>query len=277
MPETPASSHLRPLERFSDRVEDYARYRPSYPAEVLRFIGTKARLAETSVVADVGSGTGIFTRLLLDTGATVFAVEPNDAMRNAAENEFRARANFRSLKGSAEDTGLEDRSVSLVVCAQAFHWFEPNGTRKEFRRILARDGWCAVIWNTAVSDGSNFAIGYERIKNDFGTDISCVRVRHEDLGTKEQFDSFFGAGNWSRQVFENFQTLDFEGLKGRVLSMSYAPKEGRPRHGAMIAALRDLFDSCQERGLVRIDYKTRVFLGQMDFQSEPAIGNDAAQ
>src|ERR1017187_8835274 len=152
----PESSDLDPLRRFSDRVEDYVRYRPGYPAGLIRALRSKAGLAQTSVVADVGSGTGIFTRLLLDEGARVFAVEPNDTMRGAAEAELRSRANFVSVKGTAEATGLEDHSVSLVTCAQAFHWFDPAGTRREFRRILAAGGWCALIWNTAIAGGSDF-------------------------------------------------------------------------------------------------------------------------
>jgi SAM-dependent methyltransferase len=258
---TQGPADLDPLRRFSDRVDDYVRYRPGYPEAAVRLLVAKAGLAETSVVADVGSGTGIFTRLLLGTGASVFAVEPNDAMRGAAEAEFRGRANFTSIKGTAEATGLRDRSVSLVTCAQAFHWFEPAGTRREFRRILVPGGWCAVIWNTPVADGTDFAIGYERIKDEFGTDFQ--RIRHENIGKTARFDAFFGAGAWNAENFEISQTLDYEGLKGRLLSSSYAPNEGHPRHGAMMEALGSLYDRCQERGLVRMDYKTELFLGRL--------------
>ncbi len=255
------TTDLDPLRRFSDRVEDYVRYRPGYPAGVTQFLGAKAGLAIGSNVADVGAGTGIFTRMLLDTGAMVAAVEPNDAMRGAAETEFRGRANFRSVKGTAEATGLPGGSMSLITCAQAFHWFEPSGSRKEFRRILARDGWCSMIWNTAIVDGSDFAIGYERLKEEFGTDFK--RVRHETVEKTGRFDGFFGPGNWERQDFGNSQTLDLKGLRGRLLSSSYAPKAGHPRFNAMIAALTVLFDSCQRAGAVRIEYKTEVYAGQL--------------
>jgi SAM-dependent methyltransferase len=257
----PDSSNLDPLRRFSDRVEDYVRYRPSYPAEVIPFLRAKAGLAATSVVADVGAGTGIFTRMLLDTGAMVTAVEPNDAMRGAAEVEFRSRANFKSAKGTAEATGLADGSVSLITCAQAFHWFEPSAARNEFRRILEPDGWCTVIWNMAIVDASDFAIGYESLKEDFGTDFK--RVRHETIEKAGRFDAFFGVGKWGKQNFENFQILDFKGLKGRLLSSSYAPKEGHPRYEAMIAALMRLYDRCQKDGVVRMEYKTEVYFGQL--------------
>jgi len=219
------------------------------------------RRPDWRTVADVGSGTGIFTRLLLGTGAKVFAVEPNDAMRNAAEAELGAHANFVSVKGTAEATGLKDNSVSLVTCAQAFHWFDPAAARLEFRRILVADGWCALIWNTAVVGGTDFAAGYERIKEEFGTDFR--RVRHETIEMSGRFDAFFGAGRWVKECFGNFQTLDFEGLKGRLLSSSYAPREGHARHGEMMAALRELYDRCRDGALVRMDYRTELFLGRL--------------
>jgi SAM-dependent methyltransferase len=213
------------------------------------------------VVADVGSGTGIFTRLLLGTGARVLAVEPNDPMRAAAEQDLRGFANFESVRGTAEATGLPDASVSLVTSAQAFHWFDPEGTRREFGRILGRGGSCAVIWNTSIVDASEFALGYERIKEEFGTDFQ--RVRHESIESSGRFDAFFGAGTWTREDFENSQTLDLAGLKGRLLSSSYAPKEGHPRHPAMIAALEALFERCRKDNLIRMEYRTKVFLGRL--------------
>ena len=228
---------------------------------MVEFLGAKAGLARGRAVADVGSGTGIFTRLLVATGAKVYAVEPNDAMRAAAESELGSSANFISVKGTAEATGLADQAVSLVTCAQAFHWLDPVRTRRESGRILVPGGWCAVIWNTAILGEDEFARGYEKIKNDFGTDFN--RVRHEQIEKTGRFDAFFGAGRWQRHSFDNFQTLDFTGLKGRVLSSSYMPKETHPTYPAMIAALQELFDRCQKGGVVRMDYETELFLGQL--------------
>lgn len=242
-------------------MDDYIRYRPGYPEEVVRILGARAGLTASSIVADVGSGTGIFTRLLLETGARVFAVEPNDAMRGAAEAQFRSRANFASVRGAAEATGLDDHSVSLVTCAQAFHWFDPDGARREFTRILAAEGWCAMVWNTAVVGGTDFSVGYERIKEEFGTDFR--RVRHENMERTGRFEAFFGPGGWKKECLDNSQTLDLEGLKGRLLSSSYAPRQGQSGHAAMMAALIGLFDRCQEGGVVRMDYTTELFLGRL--------------
>jgi ubiquinone/menaquinone biosynthesis C-methylase UbiE len=252
---------INPLTRFSDRVEDYVRYRPSYPSSVIEFLAAKAGLSRAGVVADIGSGTGIFTRLLLGTGAKVFAVEPNDAMKASAEVELGHRPNFRSVKGTAEATGLPDASVSLITSAQAFHWFEPVATRNEFRRITSAGGFCALIWNTMIADKSDFGTGYERIKEESAS--GSGRVLHEHVEKSGQLDAVFGPGNWRKYVFENSQKLDLQGLKGRMLSSSYAPKEGHPKHKPMIAALEKLFDRCQENGHVRIEYSTDVFLGRI--------------
>jgi SAM-dependent methyltransferase len=241
-------------------VDDYVRYRPTYPDGVIGLLRGRAGLSETSAVADVGSGTGIFTRLLLDTGARVYAVEPNEAMRSAAEAQLCARPNFTSVAGAAEATGLEDRSVSLVTSAQAFHWFDAARARTEFMRILVPGGSCALIWNTPVASGTEFAAGYEGIKREFGTDFA--RVRHENIERTGKFATFFGHGGWKKEILANSQTLDYEGLKGRLLSSSYAPNAGHPRHPAMMAALEELFDRCQREGTVRMDYETEVFIGQ---------------
>jgi SAM-dependent methyltransferase len=255
----PDASNLDPLRRFSDRVENYVKYRPDYPAGVFHFLAANAGLSPAAIVADIGAGTGIFTRQLLETGARVIAVEPNDAMRAAAEAEFRGRANFESARGSGEESGLPDASVSLITCAQAFHWLEPARARREFMRILRPGGRCALVWNTPIVTGSDFAVGYERIKEEFGTDFH--KVRSENIVRKEGFDAFFGVGRWGRTDFGHFQTLDYPGLKGRMLSSSYAPKEGHPRFGAMLAALEELFERCRDGGVVRMEYTTEVFLG----------------
>jgi SAM-dependent methyltransferase len=251
---------LDPLNRFSDRVEDYVKYRPTYPASLIRFLEKHANLSPGTAVADVGAGTGIFTGLLLDAGARVFAVEPNDAMRKAAEDAFAANPAFTSQKGTAEATGLPTFSVSLVTCAQSFHWFRPDEARIEFLRILSATGLCALIWNTAVIDQSEFAIGYEKVKQEHGTDFKLVR--HESTPRPAQRDELFGKGGWQRHVFDNHQLLELPGLKGRLLSSSYAPNRGSPGYLPMIAALEDLFARTQKDGVVRMDYETELYLGR---------------
>lgn len=248
-----------PLQRFSDRVGDYVRFRPSYPAALLDCLEATAGLAPGARVADVGAGTGLFTRLLLDRGAEVFAVEPNAAMRAAAERDLAGRQGFHSVRGMAEATALPAGSVALVTCAQAFHWFDTARARDEFRRILAAGGRCALIWNLPPASGTPFGLGYERIKEDFKTDFHEVR-RATEKGS-EHMDLLYGKGRWERRTFGNHQDLDLESLIGRMRSSSYAPKEGQPGYDGMVEALTRLFGQFQVNGLVRLHYETEFFLG----------------
>jgi SAM-dependent methyltransferase len=253
------SGELNPLGRFSDRVADYVRYRPSYPPALLAALQAQAGLGPAAAVADIGSGTGLFTRLLLEVAGRVYGVEPNGPMRAAAEADLGDCPGFCSVPGTAEATGLPDHSVTLVTCAQAFHWFDPVAARREFQRILTPMGHCALIWNTTVVTG-DFALGYEEIKDRFGTDFKAIR--HEHLTTAGRFESFFGPAGWQRSAFANAQVLDWPGLKGRLLSSSYAPPPGHAGHAPMLAALQALFDRSQAGGVVRMEYTTELFLGR---------------
>jgi hypothetical protein len=197
----------------------------------------------------------------LETGAAVWAVEPNDAMRAAAESSLGDHPGFSSVRGSAEETGLADQAVGLVTCAQAFHWFDVPRCRREFCRILSADGGCALVWNTGRPDASEFSRGYEAIKQRTGEEFA--RVRHEGAVRQARCDELYGRGKWEYHGFAHAQALDFPGLRGRLLSSSYAPKEGHPAHAPMMAALRELFERCQDgQGRVTMDYVTEVYWGR---------------
>jgi len=159
-----------PTERFSDRVGDYLRYRPRYPQALVPVLEEEMRLAPAWVVADVGSGTGFSAEPFLAHGNVVFAVEPNGAMRRAAEERLGDRPGFRGVAGSAEATGLEGTSVDLVAAGQAFHWFDLEECREELIRILRPPRWVALFWNTRRLTGSGFLEGYEALLREFGTD-----------------------------------------------------------------------------------------------------------
>jgi SAM-dependent methyltransferase len=248
-----------PTRRFSDRVDDYERHRPRYPASVYDALVDRIGIEPSWIVADVGAGTGISAELFLDRGHTVWAVEPNDAMRAAAERRLGGRPAFRSVRGTAERTGLEGASVDLVVAAQAFHWFEPGAARRELGRVLRPPGWVALVWNTRHTKSSDFLRGYEALLLDHGTDYA--RVRHE-WSNRGALDDFFGA-SWERVVVPNEQILDRAGLKGRTLSSSYLPGPGHPGHTRLLTDLADLFDTYQEGGRVRIEYDCEVFIGRL--------------
>lgn len=244
--------------RFSDRVQNYVRYRPGYPPAVLDVLREETGLAPAHGVADVGSGTGISARLFLDAGNTVHAVEPNAEMRAAAEAMLGADPRFASVEGTAEATTLPDASVDYVVAAQAFHWFDPPRVRAEWLRILRPGGWMVLLWNARKTDTTPFLRGYEALLHEHGTDYASVN--HENV-TQDTIRAVLGAGCGRRDV-PSEQVFDFEGLKGRLLSSSYAPNAGHPGHAPMLAALERLFREHQQDGRVRFEYDTQIYWGR---------------
>lgn len=243
-----------PTQRFGDRVENYAKYRPSYPAEIIDFLRRRLGLTPASVVVDVGSGTGISAEMFLKHGNKVFAVEPNDKMRQSAERTLGGYPNFHSQKGSSEDTGLATQIADFIVAAQAFHWFEPVQTKREFHRILKQNGSIVLIWNDRKTSGTPFAEEYEALITLFGTDYK--QVNHKNI-SEQQLRDFLGA--FGVEHFPNHQEFDFDGLLGRLTSSSYAPNVDHPRFAQMHSALKDLFEKHQKNGLVRIEYDTQVY------------------
>ena len=247
------------IERFSNRVENYVKYRPAYPAEVLQTFKDKMNLQTSSVVADIGSGTGISAGLFLENGNRVFGVEPNEAMRAAAEDFLKDFPNFRSVDGTAENTTLENNGVDFVVAAQAFHWFDAEKTRKEFKRILKEKGFVALLWNERQLDTSDFLRAYERFLSKYGTDYETVR--HDNIGEKTLKDFF--QIDFRRESFPNVQTLDFAGLKGRMLSASYMPSEGDAIFEPMIAELERLFADYAKDDRIKVLYTTNLYYAQI--------------
>jgi SAM-dependent methyltransferase len=248
-----------PTTRFSDRVAAYVRYRPSYPDALLTALQRELGLSSSSVVADIGSGTGISSELLLRTGCTVFAVEPNADMRKAAEARLENEPRFHSVAARAEATTLGDGGVDAVTAGQAFHWFAAVDARAEFMRILRPGGMTALFWNTRRTDGSPFSSAYERLLRQFGTDYTQVDHRNVDASVLR---AFFG-GTYQSRVFSNAQVFDFDALRGRLLSSSYAPGPEHPNHAGMLAALRELFEAHHEQGRVRMEYDTELFFGPL--------------
>ncbi len=247
-------------ERFSDRVADYVRYRPDYPAALLAWLQGELGVAPAWRVADIGAGTGISSKMLLDAGHAVTAIEPNAAMRGAMQAWLGGNPRFQALDGRADATGLPDGSVDLVTAAQAFHWFDPVAARAEFRRILRPHGLAAIWWNSRRLTGTAFLEGYEALLRRYGTDYASVAERYADDATML---AWFGDGLRGSARFEYSQQLDFDGLRGRLLSSSYAPRAGHPQHQPMLDALRQLFDRCQRGGSISFDYDTRIFAGEL--------------
>lgn len=244
--------------RFSSRVADYIKYRPSYPTEIVPFLHDVCGVAADALVADIGAGTGISTRLFLEAGHTVIAVEPNGPMLDAAVEWLGGFPGFRFAPGTAEATTLENASVDLVIAAQAFHWFDPPQASREFGRILKPGGLVALFWNSRLLTGSGFLEGYEALLKRWGVDYSEVAERYSDDATMAEW---FGDRFLHKAAFPNVQVLDFGGLTGRLSSSSYAPKPGHPNHEPMLAALRDLFERTARNGTVDLEYSTRLYVG----------------
>lgn len=250
-----------PKQRFSDRAEDYVRYRPGYPRAILDVLREECGLAPEAVVVDVGSGTGLLAQVFLENGNLVYGVEPNAAMRDAGEQFLEEYPHFCSVAGSAEATTLPDACADFVVAGQAFHWFEPKAARAEFRRVLKPQGWVAVIWNERISDATAFQRGYEELLRTYGTDYEKVAATYPQ---NERMGDFFGRDVFRTKSFANGQVFDFDGLRGRLLSSSYAPPAGHPKHELMLAALRRLFDAHAEGGRVRFEYQTHMYYGRLE-------------
>jgi len=243
------------VERFSNRVSNYAKYRPDYPREIIRYLTDNCGLTPDAVIADVGCGPGISSRMFLENGNRVIGVEPNMAMRAAAAECLAAFPLFTAVNGTSSSTKLPDASVDLVTAAQAFHWFDPVEARSEFSRILRPGGRIVLIWNARQLDTTPFLVDYEAFIVRFSSDYEIVR--HGNI-TEAAIAEFFG-NVYSSATFSNIQVFDFEGLKGRLLSSSYIPNESDLVYGEMIEQLQMLFAKHAENGKIKVFYDTIVY------------------
>ncbi|HTR36823.1 MAG TPA: class I SAM-dependent methyltransferase [Bryobacteraceae bacterium] len=251
---------LNPTERFSSRVADYVRYRPSYPPGIVPLLARECGLTSESVIADVASGTGLLARLFSESGYRVIGVEPNAEMRAAGDVFLAAFPKFRSVDGRAEQTGLPDTSVDLITVGQAFHWFDAAATRREFRRILRPPRQVALIWNERIVPTSGFLKGYEDMLHRYVPDYGKIDHRQVDA---QRIAAFFGHSDWTLAVFENAQEFDLEGVSGRLLSSSYAPDGSSPNYQPMLDELERIFAAHNLNGRVSFLYDTKVYYGEL--------------
>ncbi|MDH3714210.1 MAG: class I SAM-dependent methyltransferase [Gammaproteobacteria bacterium] len=247
-------------QRFSDRVADYQRYRPGYPAAVFDYLIDRCRLTTADVVVDVGAGTGLSTEPWLTRSFRVQAVEPNAEMRAAAADCLTAYPQLELVDGTAEALPMPDGGAGLITAAQAFHWFESDASRSEFKRVLKPDGHVALIWNERQSDASAFLKGYEKAMQAYASDYSTIT--HERRSTRRIVE-FFAPDEVTEQGFDNTQAFDFEALCGRVWSSSYAPPPDSPNYAPLREQMRQLFDRYASDGNVHFIYRTRVFTGRL--------------
>ena len=248
-----------PTERFSSRVENYIRYRPHYPAQIISMLKDECGLKAESVIADIGSGTGFLAELFLRNGNRVLGVEPNREMREAGERLLVTFPRFTSVEGTAEATTLAARSIDFVIAGQAFHWFDREQCRAECVRIMRPGGWVVLVWNDRRTDSTRFLSAYEKLLRDFGTDYDQVNHKRIDAAVLRKF---FRAEP-ALKIFPNHQHFDLVSLTGRLLSSSYVPDAGQPGHAEMLDALKSIFDQHCKNGRVTFEYDTVIYYGRL--------------
>jgi SAM-dependent methyltransferase len=248
-------------QRFSDRVENYIRYRPSYPSEITSLLQQECALNPASVVADIGAGTGMLALPFLRLGCRVYGVEPNREMRLAGQRLLADQPNYIALDGSAEDTGLPTACADFVTAGQAFHWFDAHRAGIELRRILRPGGWAVLVWNERRTGSTPFLRAYEELLLRYATDYGEVNHRNTEEDPHKIPDFF--SGDFRTVIFANTQIFDLEGVCGRLMSSSYAPLPGHPNHAPMMAELEAIFSRCQSSGHVAFEYDTQVFYGHL--------------
>ena len=246
-------------QRFSTRVENYIKYRPSYPKEVISTLQLEIGLTEKDIIADIGSGTGISAKLFLENGNTVFCVEPNEPMRKAAEGLLSQFENFHSIHGSAETTNLPDNAIDLIVCAQAFHWFDLKNTKLEFQRIANENAHLILIWNDRKAT-EPFQIDYEKLIQEFAIDYN--EISHRNI-TPTMIDEFFTPNKYKKFVLDYQQQFDLEGLIGRIISSSYMPNEDDENFPQLRNAIVNLFDKYKQNEIVTFAYDTILYIGKL--------------
>jgi ubiquinone/menaquinone biosynthesis C-methylase UbiE len=256
-----AESSRDPKSRFSDRAEDYAKYRPHYSPDVVAAVREACGLRPEHIIADVGCGPGLLAQIFLDNGNRVIGVEPNHEMLVAGEKYLKAYANFSMVDGFAEATKLESASVDFVIAGQAFHWFRPPEARLEFARILKPGGWTVLVWHDRDIDSTAFLRAYEALLRRHANDYE--QVTHKYLASYEALQRFFAPNPLNLIKQHNEQRLDFDGLRGRLLSSSYIPKSGE-KYEAMMLALPELFSAHAEHDSVVLEYDTKIYCGHLD-------------
>jgi len=246
--------------RFSKNVENYIKSRPGYPDEIIETLRSECNLSYDSIIADVGSGTGILSEKFLQNGNPVYGVEPNKEMREAGERLLKNFPRFKSINGIAEETTLPANSVDFVTAGQAFHWFDRTLTRVEFARILQPQGYVVLVWNEMQSESTPLMIAYEQLLQIYALDYRQVDHRRIDINIIREF---FDPGYFKFKQFDNVQVFDYEGLKGRLLSSSYVPQTGHSNYAPLLEGLKEAFQVNQMDGQVRFIYKTLLYFGQL--------------
>jgi SAM-dependent methyltransferase len=248
---------------FAGKAEHYARYRTDYPAGVIDAALAAIQLQRSDVVADVGSGTGMLARWILERGTGVVCVEPEAGMRAVAERQLAlVGPQFMSVAGTAEATTLPDSSVDVIVAGNAFHYFDPVRARAEAGRILRRPGRVLIVGHADALTPGPFTQAYGQfLRSIAGTALSAF---HQPDRYTSSLRAFFGsAAVTEADVVQSAHPMSWDALSGRFRSTSLMPQDGDPRQAQVLAGLKDLFDAFAVAGTVELQLGWRYAWGTL--------------
>lgn len=248
---------MDPTGRFSSRVENYIKYRPKYPPVIIDLLKEECQLTDSSIIADVGSGTGLLTELFLKNGNCVYGLEPNREMREAGERLLKSYARFTSVASRAESSTLADESVDFVTSGRAFQWFDHEEALREFSRILRPQGWVVIVWIKRRASATPFLAAYERLLLTQAIDYQAMKRKRDEL------ERLLGLGGLKVKTLEHEETFDYDRLKGQLLSYSISPEAGQENFNSMLDELSAIFQDHQENGNVTFEYDTTIYYGQL--------------
>jgi ubiquinone/menaquinone biosynthesis C-methylase UbiE len=245
------------INKFSDKAENYAKFRLGYSSEILKFFDDYG-FNNNSIIADIGSGTGKLTKIFLENGNTVYAVEPNDNMRFMADSSLNGYEKYISINGSAENTTLQEEIIDFVVIGQAFHWFDAPKALNEFKRILKDGGVLVLIWYNRKTD-TPFLVEYDNVLKNIPAYKGSI---HKALYSDEIIEEFYSK-DYKKYTIETIQEFDYSELLGRSLSSSYSPKEGTQEYMNQCKLLEKIFKKYNKNGKVTFNYNMEIYIGRL--------------
>lgn len=248
-------------DKFNGMGKVYSKYRPSYPLNFVDYLFTDVGMSQSSIIADVGSGTGILTRQLLEKGSNVYGIEPNADMRVIAETNLNNFPGFTSVSGSAENTTIDDNSVDYITVAQAFHWFDREKFKKECQRILKPEGKVILVWNTRDNENELVIENYE-VNRKYCPNFKGFSDGMYGKTNNDDFSDFFN-GEYETKVFLNNLIFDMDGFIGRNLSASYALKSNDAQYNDYVNELKKIYEKYSNNGQLIMPNLTRSYVGNV--------------
>lgn len=245
-------------EKFTGLAATYAKFRPGYPPELFHYLFTEVGIAPGKTIADIGAGTGIFSKFLAKEGCHVICVEPNPEMLALAKKELATYPLCRFVAAAAEHTTLAESSTDFVTVAQAFHWFNRENFRLECQRILKLGGKAVLVWNSRQRQAA-ITLENAAVNRQYCPDFKGFSGGIEEDPTF--YGNFFKDGRCECRVFENQLLFTLESFIGRNLSSSYAPKQGSPQYTGYVKALESLFYRYGKGGVLAVPNAARSYVG----------------